>query len=153
MTMFPIFYAVIENDLRRVLSYSLINQVGFMVTGIGIGTELAINGAAAQLSCTSSIRHCSSCRWARVLDRVGKIDGSELGGLYKSMPLTAVFCIIGAASISAFPLFSGFIAKSMVLSAALQEGYPIVWLFLLFASAGRFPPHGHQDSLFRFLRP
>ncbi len=88
-----------------------------------------------------------------VLGRVGKIDGSELGGLYKSMPITAVFCIIGAASISAFPLFSGFIAKSLILSAAIKEGYPVVWLFLLFASAGVFPPLGHQDSLLRFLRP
>lgn len=151
MTMFPIFYAVIENDLRRVLSYSLINQVGFMVTGIGIGTELAINGAAAHAFVHIIYKALLFMSMGAVLDRVGKIDGSELGGLYKSMPITAVFCIIGAASISAFPLFSGFIAKSMVLSAAIKEGYPIVWLFLLFASAGVFHHSGIKIPYFAFF--
>lgn len=151
MTMFPIFYAVIENDLRRVLSYSLINQVGFMVTGIGIGTELAINGAAAHAFVHIVYKALLFMSMGAVLDRVGKIDGSELGGLYKSMPITAVFCIIGAASISAFPLFSGFIAKSMVLAAAIEEGYPIVWLFLLFASAGVFHHSGIKIPYFAFF--
>ena len=151
MTMFPIFYAVIENDLRRVLSYSLINQVGFMVTGIGIGTELAINGAAAHAFVHIVYKALLFMSMGAVLDRVGKIDGSELGGLYKSMPITAVFCIIGAASISAFPLFSGFIAKSMILSAAIKEGYLVVWLFLLFASAGVFHHSGIKIPYFAFF--
>ncbi|MCG8355841.1 MAG: Na+/H+ antiporter subunit D, partial [Kiloniellales bacterium] len=151
MTMFPIFYAVIENDLRRVLSYSLINQVGFMVTGIGIGTELAINGAAAHAFVHIVYKALLFMSMGAVLDRVGKIDGSELGGLYKSMPITAVFCIIGAASISAFPLFSGFIAKSMILSAAIKEGYLYVWLFLLFASAGVFHHSGIKIPYFAFF--
>ena len=151
MTMFPIFYAVIENDLRRVLSYSLINQVGFMVTGIGIGTELAINGAAAHAFVHIVYKALLFMSMGAVLDRVGKIDGSELGGLYKSMPITAVLCIIGAASISAFPLFSGFIAKSMILSAAIHEGYPYVWLLLLFASAGVFHHSGIKIPYFAFF--
>ena len=138
MTVFPIFYAVIENDLRRVLSYGLINQVGFMVTGIGIGTELAINGAAAHAFVHIVYEALLFMSVGAVLHRVGKIDGSALGGLYKSMPFTAAFCIIGSASISAVPLFSGFVAKAMVLTAAIQEGYPIVWSLLLFASVGVF---------------
>ncbi len=151
MTMFPIFYAVIENDLRRVLSYSLINQVGFMVTGIGIGTELALNGAAAHAFAHIIYKALLFMSMGAVLFRTGKINGSDLGGLYKSMPLTTVFCIIGAASISAFPLFSGFVAKSMVLTAALGEGYNGVWLALLFASAGVFHHSGIKIPFFAFF--
>ena len=151
MTMFPIFYAVIENDLRRVLSYSLINQVGFMVTGIGIGTELAINGAVSHAFAHIIYKALLFMSMGAVLFRTGKINGSELGGLYKSMPLTTVFCIIGAASISAFPLFSGFISKSMVLAAALDEGYSGVWLLLLFASAGVFHHSGIKIPYFAFF--
>ena len=151
MTMFPIFYAVIENDLRRVLSYSLINQVGFMVTGIGIGTELAINGAAAHAFVHIVYKALLFMSMGAVLDRTGKIDGSELGGLYKSMPFTTVFCIVGAASISAFPLFSGFVAKAMILAAALHEGYVVVWLLLLFASAGVFHHSGIKIPYFAFF--
>ena len=151
MTMFPIFYAVIENDLRRVLSYSLINQVGFMVRGIGIGTELAINGAVSHAFAHVIYKALLFMSMGAVLFRTGKINGSELGGLYKSMPLTTVFCIIGAASISAFPLFSGFISKSMVLAAALDEGYSGVWLLLLFASAGVFHHSGIKIPYFAFF--
>ena len=151
MTIFPIFYAVIENDLRRVLSYSLITQGGFMVTGIGIGTELALNGAVSHAFASIIYKALLFMSMGAVLFRTGKINGSELGGLYKSMPLTTVFCIIGAASISAFPLFSGFISKSMVLAAAIDEGYPGVWLVLLFASAGVIPFLGIRIPFFAFF--
>ncbi len=133
MAMFPIFFAVIENDLRRVLAYSLINQLGFMVVGIGLGTALAINGAVSHAFAHVIYKGLLFMSMGAVLHRTGKINGSDLGGLYKSMPWTTTFCIVGAASISAFPLFSGFIAKSMVITAALSEGYPIVWMALLFA--------------------
>ena len=151
MTVFPIFYAVIVDDLRRVLSYSLINQVGFMITGIGIGTELAINGAVSHAFACIVYKALLFMSMGAVLFRTGKIAGSQLGGLYKSMPLTSVFCIIGAASISAFPLFSGFISKSMVLAAAIQEGHPVVWLALLFASAGVFHHSGIKIPYFAFF--
>ena len=151
MTLFPIFYAVIENDLRRVLSYSLINQVGFMVTGIGIGTELALNGAVSHAFVHIIYKALLFMSMGAVLFRTGKINGSELGGLYKTMPLTTVFCIVGAASISAFPLFSGFIAKSMILAAAIKEGYSWVWLALLFASAGVFHHSGIKIPFFAFF--
>ena len=151
MTVFPIFYAVIVDDLRRVLSYSLINQVGFMITGIGIGTELAINGAVSHAFAHIVYKALLFMSMGAVLFRTGKIAGSQLGGLYKSMPLTSVFCIIGAASISAFPLFSGFISKSMVLAAAIQEGHPVVWLALLFASAGVLHYSGIKIPYFAFF--
>ena len=151
MTCFPIFYAVIENDLRRVLAYSMINQIGFMVCGIGIGTELAINGAAAHAFNDVIFKGLLMMSMGAVLYRTGKMNGSDLGGLYKSMPKTATLCIVGAASISAFPLFSGFVSKSMVMSAALYEGYHVVWIALLFASAGVFHHAGIKIPFFAFF--
>ncbi|MGI9385204.1 MAG: Na(+)/H(+) antiporter subunit D [Methyloligellaceae bacterium] len=151
MTAFPIFYAVIENDLRRVLAYSLNNQLGFMVVGVGIGTELSLNGTAAHAFCHILYKALLFMSMGAVLFRVGTIKGSELGGLYKSMPWTAGFCIVGAASISAFPLFSGFISKSLILSAAMKEGYFWTWLVLLFASAGVFHHSGIKIPYFAFF--
>ena len=86
-----------------------------------------------------------------VLHMTGKINGSDLGGLYKTMPKTTILCIVGAASISAFPLFSGFVSKSMVMSAALEEGYDWIWLMLLFASAGVFHHAGIKIPYFAFF--
>jgi multicomponent Na+:H+ antiporter subunit D len=151
MTMFPIFYAVIENDLRRVLAYSMINQIGFMVCGIGIGTEMAINGAVSHAFNDVIFKGLLFMSMGAVLFRTGKINGSELGGLYKSMPFTTGLCMVGAASISAFPLFSGFVSKSMVMVAAIEQGHPIVWLALLFASAGVFHHAGIKIPYFAFF--
>lgn len=151
MTAFPIFYAVIENDLRRVLSYSLNNQLGFMVVGIGIGTEMAINGTAAHAFSHILYKALLFMSMGAVLLRAGTVKGSELGGLYKSMPWTTVFCVIGAASISAFPLFSGFISKALILTAAAEEGYWFVWLVLIFASAGVFHHSGIKIPYFAFF--
>ena len=152
MTAFPIFYAVIENDLRRVLAYSLNNQLGFMVVGIGIGTELSLNGTAAHAFSHILFKSLLFMSMGAVLFRTGTIKGSELGGLYKTMPWTAGFCIIGAASISAFPLFSGFISKSLIVSAAAHEGHWVVWLVLLFASAGVFHHSGIKIPYFAFFQ-
>jgi len=138
MTAFPIFYAVIENDLRRVLAYSLNNQLGFMVVGIGLGTEMAINGAVAHAVNNILFKGLLFMSIGAVLLRTGTAKGSELGGLYKSMPWTTGFCLVGAASISAFPLFAGFVSKGMILAAAAEQGHWLVWLMLLFASAGAF---------------
>ncbi len=151
MTCFPIFYAVIENDLRRVLAYSLINQLGFMVVGVGIGTALSINGAVAHAFTDVIFKGLLFMSMGAVLHMTGRINGSELGGLYKSMPKTTVLCIIGAASISAFPLFSGFVSKSMVMSAAIENDYPWIWLMLLFASAGVFHHAGIKIPYFAFF--
>jgi len=151
MACFPIFYAVIENDLRKVLAYSLINQVGFMVTGIGIGTALALNGAVAHAFSDVIFKGLLFMSMGAVLYRVGNINGSDLGGLYKSMPKTTLLCIIGALSISAFPLFSGFVSKSMVMTALMQENYGYLWLLMLFASAGVFHHAGIKIPYFAFF--
>jgi multicomponent Na+:H+ antiporter subunit D len=151
MTAFPIFYAVIENDLRRVLAYSLNNQLGFMVVGIGIGTELALNGTAAHAFCHILYKALLFMSMGAVLLRAGTANGSELGGLYKSMPWTTGFCIVGAASISAFPLFSGFVSKSLIITAVALEGHFWVWAILLFASAGVFHHSGIKIPYFAFF--
>ena len=152
MTMFPIFYAVIENDLRRVLGYSMINQIGFMVVGIGIGSPMAVNGAVAHAFNDVIFKGLLFMSMGAVLYRTGKINGTDLGGLYKSMPWTTGFCIVGAASISAFPLFSGFVSKSMIMAAAAGEGRIAIWLFLLFASAGVFHHAGIKIPYFAFYQ-
>lgn len=151
MTCFPIFYAVIENDLRRVLAYSMINQLGFMVCGIGIGTALAVNGAVAHAFNDVIFKGLLFMSMGAVLQMTGRINGTDLGGLYKTMPITTGFCIVGACSISAFPLFSGFVSKSLVMAAVLQEGYHGVWLALLFASAGVFHHAGIKIPFFAFF--
>ena len=151
MTGFPIFFAVIENDLRRVLAYSLINQVGFMVCGIGIGTALAINGAVAHAFNDILFKALLFMSMGAIIYRTGKINGTALGGLYRTMPLTCIFCMVGAASISAFPLFSGFVSKSMVMDAAAQGHMRIIWFILLFASAGVFHHAGIKIPFFAFF--
>ena len=151
MSAFPIFYAVIENDLRRVLAYSLNNQLGFMVVGIGVGSELAINCTVAHAFTHVLYKALLFMSMGAVLYRTGTIKGTELGGLYKSMPMTAGFCIVGAASISAFPLFSGFVSKSLILTATAGEGHWLVWLVLLFASAGVFHHSGIKIPFFAFF--
>jgi multicomponent Na+:H+ antiporter subunit D len=151
MTAYPIFYAVIENDLRRVLAYSLNSQLGFMVVGIGIGTPMALNGTVAHAFCHILYKALLFMSMGAVLYRTGTAKGSELGGLWKSMPWTAGFCIVGAASISAFPLFSGFISKSLIIAAAADEGHWITWLILLFASAGVFHHSGIKIPFFAFF--
>ncbi len=151
MAAFPIFYAVIENDLRRVLSYSLNNQLGFMVVGIGIGTEMSINGTVAHAFTHILYKALLFMSMGAVLLRAGTIKGTDLGGLYKTMPWTAAFCIVGAASISAFPLFSGFVSKALILTAAAEGGHWLVWAILLFASAGVFHHSGIKIPFFAFF--
>ena len=151
MTFYPIFFAVIENDLRRVLTYSLNNQLGFMIVAVGIGTELAINGAVAHAFAHILYKGLLFMGMGAVLFRVGTCKASELGGLFKYMPITAVCTIIGAISISAFPLFSGFVAKSLIMSALGKEGLVLVYFMLLFASAGVLHHSGIKIPFFAFF--
>ncbi|MEM7165220.1 MAG: Na(+)/H(+) antiporter subunit D [Planctomycetota bacterium] len=151
MACFPIFYAVIENDLRRVLGYSMINQIGFMMVGIGIGTDMGIDGAIAHAFNDVFFKGLLFMTMGAVLLRTGTVNGSDLGGLHKSMPYTTGFCCIGAASISAFPLFSGFVSKSLIMTAAAAEHYDVTWCLLLFAAAGVFHHAGIKIPFFAFF--
>lgn len=151
MTVYPVFFAVVENDLRKVLSFSLNNQLGFMVCAIGIGTPLALNGAAAHAFSHIMYKSLLFMSMGAVMYRTGTAKATELGGLYRTMPMTTVFCLIGAASISAFPLFSGFVSKSLSMSAVAYAGFVIPWLMLLFASAGVLEHSGIKIPYFAFF--
>ena len=151
MAAFPVFYAVIENDLRRVLAYSLNSQLGFMVVGVGIGTSMSLDGTAAHAVCSVLYKALLFMAVGAVMLRTGTAKATELGGLYHSMPRTAILCLIGAASVSAVPLFSGFVSKSLVIGAAMKEGHFWVWLALLFASVGAFHNAGFKVPYFTFF--
>ncbi len=151
MACFPIFYAVIENDLRRTLSYSMMNQIGFMVCGIGVGTTLAVNGAVAHAFNDVLFKGLLFMSMGAVMHMTGKTKASELGGLYKTMPVTATLCVIGALSISAVPLFNAFVSKSMIMSALLYEHHYWIWPVMLFASAGVVEHAGIKIPYFAFF--
>ena len=89
MVFYGIIYAILENDMRRILAYSIVNQVGFMVTGIGIGTEMALNGAAAHAFTHIIYKALLLMSAGSVLYMTGKRKCTDLGGLFRTMPLTA----------------------------------------------------------------
>jgi len=152
MTVYGIIYAILENDMRRVLSYSIINQVGFMITGVGLGTQMAINGAAAHAFAHILYKALLMMGAGAVLYRTGISKTSQLGGLYKTMPLTLLFSCVGAAAISSFPLTSGFTTKSLIIAASVQEHKAIVYHILLLASAGVFLHAGIKFPYFVFFQ-
>ena len=151
MTIYGIIYALLENDMRRILAYSIINQVGFMVCGVGIGTELAIAGVVAHAFCHIIYKALLWMSAGAVLFRTGKSKCTELGGLYKTMPLTMILGTIGALSISSVPLTSGFVSKTLIVAAAEQQHYLWVWLVLEIASAGVFLHAGIKFPYFVFF--
>ena len=151
MTLYGIIYALLENDMRRILAYSIINQVGFMVCGVGIGTNLAIAGVVAHAFCHIIYKALLWMSAGAVLYRTGKSKCTELGGLYKTMPITMVLGTIGALSISSVPLTSGFVSKTLIVAAAEQQHYLWVWLVLEIASAGVFLHAGIKFPYFVFF--
>jgi multicomponent Na+:H+ antiporter subunit D len=152
MMFYGIIYAILENDMRRILAYSIVNQVGFMVTGIGIGTEMALNGAAAHAFTHIIYKALLLMSAGSVLYMTGKRKCTDLGGLFRTMPVTTLCGIIGALSISSFPLTSGFISKSMIAEGAAQRHLEIVWLLLAAGSAGVFLHAGIKFPWFVFFQ-
>ncbi|MBN1585811.1 MAG: Na(+)/H(+) antiporter subunit D [Candidatus Omnitrophica bacterium] len=138
MALYGVVFAVLENDIRRLLGYHIISQVGYMVAGVGLGTEMAINGATAHAFCHILYKALLLMGAGTVLYSTGKSKLTELGGLYNRMRLAFWLYMIGAFSISGFPLFNGFISKSMVVAAAHHEHH--YWMFygLQLASVGTF---------------
>ena len=152
MVFYGIIYALLENDMRRILAYSIVNQVGFMICGIGIGTEMALNGTAAHAFTHIIYKALLLMSAGSVLYMTGKRKCTELGGLAQSMPITAICGIIGALSISAFPLTSGFVSKSMIVQASIDEHLLWIWLLLQVASAGVFLHAGIKFPWFVFFQ-
>lgn len=151
MTIYGIIYALLENDMRRILAYSIINQVGFMVTGVGIGTMMSLNGTVAHAFCHIIYKALLWMSAGSVLYMTGKSKCTDLGGLYKTMPWTLIFGAIGALSISSFPATSGFTSKSLIIDGAIQEHMVWVWMVLEIASAGVFLHAGIKFPYFVFF--
>jgi multicomponent Na+:H+ antiporter subunit D len=152
MVFYGIVYAILENDMRRILAYSIVNQVGFMVTGAGIGTEMALNGAAAHAFAHIIYKALLLMSAGSVLYMTGKRKCTDLGGLFRTMPITAACGIVGALSISAFPLTSGFVSKSMISEAAGMAHLEVIWYLLAAASAGVFLHAGVKFPWFVFFQ-
>ena len=152
MVMYGIIYALLENDVRRILAYSIVNQVGFMVCAVGIGTEMALNGAAAHAFAHIIYKALLFMSAGAVIYRTGFTKCTDLGGLFRTMPLTAVCGIIGALAISGFPLTSGFTTKTMISQAAADESLIFVYFALAAASAGVFLHAGIKFPWFVFFQ-
>ena len=152
MVFYGIIYAILENDMRRILAYSIVNQVGFMVTGIGIGTEMALNGAAAHAFTHIIYKALLLMSAGSVLYMTGRSKCSDLGGLFRTMPVTTVCGIIGALAISSFPFTSGFVSKSMISQGAADQHLVWVWFLLMAASAGVFLHAGIKFPWFVFFQ-
>jgi len=138
MALYGVVYAVLENDSRRLLAYHIISQVGYMVAGVGLGTDLAINGACAHAFAHILYKGLLFMGCGTVLHMTGESKFTGLGGLYKKMPWTFLFTLIGGLSISAFPFFSGFVSKSMIVQAGFEDHKLWVGFLLMLASAGTF---------------
>jgi multicomponent Na+:H+ antiporter subunit D len=152
MALYGIIYALLENDMRRILAYSIVNQVGFMVAGIGIGTEMALNGATAHAFTHIIYKALLLMSAGSVLYMTGRRECTELGGLFRTMRITTLAGGIGALAISSFPFTSGFISKSMISQAAADQHLTVTWLLLTAASAGVFLHAGIKFPWFVFFQ-
>src|SRR5437867_408326 len=151
MAVYGVVYAVLENDARRLLAYHIISQVGYMVCGVGIGTELALNGSTAHAFSHILYKALLFMGAGAVLQVTGLRRLSDMGGLYKTMPLTLALYMVGAFAISAVPLFSGFVSKSMVVSAAGESHRAAIFLLLTLASSGTFLHTGLKLPYYMFF--
>ena len=151
MVMYGILYALLENNIRRILAFSIVNQVGFMVCAVGIGTEMALNGAAAHAFAHIIYKALLFMSAGVVVYRTGLDRCSDVGGLFRTMPLTTICGIVGALAISGFPLTSGFTTKTLISQAAANEALMFVYFMLAAASAGVFLHAGIKFPWFVFF--
>ncbi len=138
MALYGVVFAVLANDIREILAYHIISQVGYMVAGVGIGTEMSLNGTAAHAFSHILYKALLFMGAGAVLHSTGRSKLTELGGFAHRQPAVLWLYMIGAFSISGFPLFNGFISKSMVVAAAGEAHYEWGMLLLLLASIGTF---------------
>ena len=153
MSLYGVVYAVLENDIRRLLGYHIISQVGYMVAAVGLGTPLALAGAAAHAFCHILYKALLLMGAGAVMTATGRRKLTDLGGIWRQMPLVVALYLVGAFSISGVPLFNGFISKSMIITAAGDEGHGIAELLLTLASIGTFLHTGLKLPYFMFLGP
>ncbi len=149
MCVFPLVHAMLANDLRQTLAHVLNNQLGFMIVAVGVGTPLAISGAAAMAFAHVIYKGLLFMAIGAVLTRTGTANQTELGGLFTKMRWTAIFCLIGAFSVA--PLNCGFVTKSLVFSAVAHEHLDFVWLLLVIGAVGAFVAAGIKVPFFAFF--
>ena len=153
MALYGIVYAVMENDIRKLLAWSIVSQVGYMVAGIGIGTAMAINGAVAHAVVHILYKSLLFMGAGAVLYMTGKSKFTELGGLYARMPATFFFTIIGCLSISAAPFFAAYASKSMIINAGFDSHFTWSTWLLMFGATGTFLYNGLKLPYFLFFGP
>lgn len=138
MALFGVIYALLQNDIRRLISYHIISQVGYMIAGIGVGTALSLNGGIAHLINNLLYKTLLFMGMGAVIQMTGKRKLTELGGLAAKMPFTCATCVIASLSISGAPGFNGFVSKGMLLSAMTESHQPWLEWMLRLASVGTF---------------
>ena len=153
MALYGVVYAVLENDIRRLLAYHIISQVGYMVAAVGMGTAMALNGAAAHAFCHILYKALLLMGAGAVIAATGRRTLTGLGGFARRMPAVTTLYMIGAFSISGVPLFNGFTSKSIIVSAAAEGGWPVPELLLTLASVGTFLHTGLKLPYFTFFGP
>jgi multicomponent Na+:H+ antiporter subunit D len=151
MALYGVVYAVLENDIRRLLAYHIISQVGYMVAGVGLGTELALDGATAHAFSHILYKALLFMGTGAVIYATGLRKLTELGGIARHMKVVVALYTVGAFSISGVPLFNGFISKSMIISAAAESHRGIAELLLTLASVGTFLHTGLKLPYFTFF--
>jgi multicomponent Na+:H+ antiporter subunit D len=151
MALYGIIYAFMENDIRRILAYAIINQSGFKIAGVGVGSAMALNGAAINSFAHIMYMGLLFMAAGAVLHMTGRSKCTELGGLFKSMPVTLILGAVGALAISAFPLTSGFTTKSLIIEGTASAHLFWAWLALEVASAGVVLHAGLKFPYFTFF--
>lgn len=151
MALYGVIYAVMENDIRKLLAWSIVSQVGYMVAAIGIGTEMAINGACAHAVAHILYKSLLFMGTGSVLYMTGKTKFTELGGLYKKMPATFFFTVIGCLSISAAPFFAAYVSKGMIIAAGFESHLNWAAWLLMFGATGTFMYNGLKLPYFLFF--
>ena len=175
MVLYGMGYALLSNDIRRLLAYSIVGQVGFMVTAVGVGTELAraqIGEANRMLDCVNPGRLAPAMSEhfppahafthilykgllmmsaGAVILQTGERLFTGLGGVAARMPYTAMFATVGALTIAAVPFTSGYVSKSLISTAIDQSGPELASHVLAFASAAAMVYVGLRFPWFVFF--
>lgn len=153
MAVYGTVYALFQDDIRRLLAYSMIGQIGIMISGIGMGDDLATGGAVAHAFASIFYTGLLFMVTGAIIEATGRRRLTELGGLYKVMPVTCLLYLVGGLSIGGAPLLSGFVSKAMILSAAHEAHHPIAVGLLTLASAVAFLHTGLRLPYYLFFGP